>query len=176
MDVGDGLGQPTWPIEHEGRHYRARVIDQQVKDAFASWLARRVIHEFLAACGDGQYDQAVALVADRIAEGRYGFHGEIAQRALQQPDGVLALTRLVFDVSPPGHPWRAVTEAELTALMSAKGPEVKAVMQQVFARSFPRAVKAPQNGEGESQDPNPAGAGEKTPSAPPTPSSSSTPG
>lgn len=175
MQAGDALASETWALQWGERSCRARVITQREKDQFSSWIAQRVIREFLSGQDGGSpaLERAVALVSDRIAAGHYGFHGEVAQRALQNPDGIFTLSRLVFEVAPPGQPYRPITEDEMVRLMSEKGPEVKLLMQQVFARSFPQVVRSPSSGEG--ADPNPRGLGAGSPSGPATPTNSSAP-
>jgi hypothetical protein len=153
MNVGDALGGngSGWSIEHGGKTYRARVISQKVKAAFETWLSQRVLRQFLSAqdAGSKDYEQAVGVVADRIALGRYGFHGPVAQQAMQSPEGVFALTRLVFEC----------TEEELVALLAERGTEVNTIMKLVFARSFPQVRSSPATTPEESPDPNPEGPG-----------------
>lgn len=162
MNVGDALGASgaPWVVEHNGKRYKATVIGQAKKSAFEKWLCQRVIRGFMAAndAEDGAYDEAVALVADRIAEGHYGFHGRVSGRALRTSEGSLAITAIVFDI----------TQEQAIELLSEKRQEVEAIMKLVYQASFPeslrraaeearRAQEAQQEGEQEeSSDPNPA--------------------
>jgi hypothetical protein len=150
MNVADALGEP-WTIQHNGKVYRAGLIKQKVKGAFERWLCQRVMGPFLAAqeSAGGVAEQAVGVVADRIALGHYGFHSPLAARVMQTPEGVFALTRLVFNCS----------EEEMIALLAEKGTEVKTIMELVFAASFPKPPapaqgEGPSEGEGKDQDPN----------------------
>jgi len=196
MTVGDALGNSGagWTIEHDGKVFRARLVTQKVKDAFATWMSQRVIRQFLAAqqADGGAYQEAVGIVADRIALGAYDFHGPVAQRAVQTAEGVFRLACLVFDVEEEDgegrrKPRRPVTDLEMTGLLTERGADVNTVMRLVFARSFPRATTLPEsNGEssgseqGEGDDPNPQGpagasSGRPTPGASSTPASSTSP-
>lgn len=164
MNVGDALGNKGagWTVEAEGKTFRFRVISQKVKDAFSTWMSQRVLRQFLAAqdAEGGVYDQAVAIVADRIAMGHYGFHGPIAQKVVQTAEGVFHLTRLVCDVEENDRPRRPITEEELVSLLAERGLEVNAVMKLVFARSFPKVATPPAEKNGEAElDPNPPAAG-----------------
>jgi hypothetical protein len=153
MNVADALGAhgPGWTIQHNGKIYRAQPITQKVKANFERWLSQRVLSEFLAAqeVVGGRYLDAVGVVADRIALGHYGFHGPVAMKAMQTPEGVFALSKIVFSCS----------EEEMIALFSEKGAEVKTIMKLVFAASFPKQPgpvesSGPSEGEQEGEDPN----------------------
>jgi hypothetical protein len=162
MNVSDILGghAESLSVEVNGRTYKASAIDQKKKSAWEAWLAQRVLGPFLAAQdaqGEG-YGQAVEAIADRIAEGRYGFHGPLSVKIMKTPDGVLALTRIIF----------GLTDDEAMELVTARPKEVGAIVGLIFRRSFPKAFKAAAEKAAEDEegaDPNPAGA----PATPPAP-------
>jgi hypothetical protein len=152
MNVSDMLGAQSAPLTilHEGKKYRAHPITQREKTDFERWLAQRVIGPFLAGQEkDERFAEAVGVVADRIALGRYSFHGEIALAVMKTPDGVFELARIVF----------GCTEEEILSLMAAKPKEVGSIVGMVFRQSFPIPAGAGEAAEqadaGEDADPNP---------------------
>lgn len=176
MTVGDALGNAgaRWSIEWGEKVVRARKLTQAVKDAFATNLAQRVLRQFLAAqqADGGAYQEAVGVVADRIALGRYDFHGPVAQQAVRTEAGVFELALLMLDVDDGEKPRRPITREELFELLASRGPELNAVMKLVFAASAPPAPPPARNGEAGHEeearaagapgtsDPNPARPGE----------------
>jgi hypothetical protein len=131
--------------------YTARPITQKVKAGFERWLERRVIRGFLAA-QDGDdpdtFRRAVEIVADRVAEGKYAFHGKVSRQVLETEDGMLALSALIFGCD----------ESEVIELMVQKGPEVGAILALTLRESFPGAklvVARPEEGA-DPKSPGPA--------------------
>ena len=167
MTVEAALGNAgiPWTIDHEGKTFRVRKLTQGVKKAFSTQLSQRVLRQFLAAQDGegGAYDGAVALLADRIAAGRYDFAGPVAQQSLRTEEGVFGLAMLMIDVDEEDDegrkkPRRPVTEDELIGLLAARGAELNAVMKVVFAASRPKVPESPrQESSGEGDDPNPPG-------------------
>ena len=151
----------TTPVSHVlGKHapghkvvlgdkvFEARPVTQKVKAAFERWLEKRVIRGFLSAQdGDdpGMFQRAVEVVADRIALGKYAFHGELSQQVLLTTDGSLALAALIFDCS----------ETEIIELMLSKGAEVGAILALVLRESFPGAKVAAIAPESSGEDADP---------------------
>jgi multidrug efflux pump subunit AcrA (membrane-fusion protein) len=75
------------------------------------------------------FRRAVEIVADRVAEGKYAFHGKVSRQVLETEDGMLALSALIFNCD----------ESEVIELMVQKGPEVGAILALTLRESFPGA-------------------------------------
>lgn len=122
---------PSLKLEFNGKVYRPKFIVQAIKAKFESWLKAKVQDEILS-LPPAERELKLELLrehADNVASGKYGFHTDLAKKAMESPAGGIALLSLVFDCS----------EEEVMELMLAKGDEAKALLEQVKAQSFPKS-------------------------------------
>lgn len=124
------LGQPGPPLEHGGRVYRARPLDQAAK----AELERRLTAQAMAAAAmapPAYRAEALAAVAAEAAGGAYGFYGQASQRALASPSGMLQLAAVLFGVEAD----------EAAALVEARPEEAKAMLDLAVLESLPEASR-----------------------------------
>lgn len=119
---------PSLKIEHNGKTYRPKFIIQAIKAQFESWLADTAKKTILS-LPPAERLELLREHVTAIQTGAYGFHTDLAKKAMESPAGGIALLSFVFDCS----------EEEVMELMLAKGDEAKALLEQVKAQSFPKS-------------------------------------
>jgi hypothetical protein len=124
------LGLDGPPLEHQGRLYRCRPLDQRAKGE----LERRLVALAMRAAALAPPEcrgEACAAVAAEAAGGAYGFYGARSQAALGSAAGLLALAATLFGVG----------EDEALALLDARPEECKALLHLAVLESLPAPLR-----------------------------------
>lgn len=126
--LGGHGARPT--IQHRGKVYTFAALNQRAKSAFE----RRLIDEAMrtAATAPEPYaSRAVDSVVRDAARGVYAFFGEIAQDAVQSPQGMIALTAILLGVSD-----------DEALMLAAETPlEIAAKVDLVILEALPQDVR-----------------------------------
>lgn len=127
-------------VEHDGRVYRFRLIDQAAKGEFQRQLERNARAAAMALKGEvSEQDWKAAWNATvaQIAAKAYRFHGDHASQAPTTFGGMVMLMALLGTVEEEGKAPRPIKEDEMESLAMDKGEEVVALLNQIMEESFP---------------------------------------
>jgi hypothetical protein len=127
-------------VEHEGRLYRFRLIDQPAKGEFQRLLERNARAAAMALKGEvaeADWKAAWNATVAQIAARAYRFHGDHASQAPTTFGGMVMLMTLLGTVEEEGKAARPVKEDEMEALAMDRGEEVVAALNLIMEESFP---------------------------------------
>lgn len=160
--VSDALGNHGAPVQfaHAGKIYTVSYITQQVKAQIERWLRRLAYEDLYALRGEmppDQYRDALAAITSDRA--RYTYLGEVYQRTISTPEGVIGLIAILFGCS----------DTEAVSLATERTLEVMEILKEVTLASMPRAVadqvRAVQAGQVSQASQAPGAAADPTPPA-----------
>lgn len=127
-------------LEHNGKVFKVRLIDQAVKSAFEKRMYERAKHgliELRDAMTKDEYFARLRELGDNYEAGEYELLSERGLKFIQTTQGVKFLLALLLDCS----------EEELFSLLTSKGKEITSLINLVIRESFPGLEVAPEGGE-----------------------------
>lgn len=118
-----------------GKVYQVSYLTQERKVAFEQWLvdgARAVAVVMKDALSPEEWRAEMRAFRDEVAQGRFGFHGDVSLAAMETTDGKAKLISILFDCPVE----------EMIGLVLRCPDLVKAVLDQVIGDSLPRSRQA----------------------------------
>lgn len=149
-----GNHAPPRTLEHNDRIYEARLFEKRHRAIIERWMrtnAQQSLLELKPFADAAEWKRQWDELTDRIAGGAYSFFGRACRQAMRGEAGGILMAQLVFGVG----------EDEMLTLFAERGDEVRAILHEVYAESFPDWSQA-------DADPNAEG-GEVTTPPPPEP-------
>lgn len=134
MTISDALGTPD-TIEFRGKTYSFGLLTESVKAGFETWLrdgARAALLELKDLYTPGEWQEAMALHASRVARRYFAWGSSAWAGAMQTEEGLTCLCRLLLGCS----------EKEFFDMLCAKPDEVSLLLRGVLARSLPAEALA----------------------------------
>lgn len=108
-------------IDHKGKFYYCGLPTRKMEHAFA----RAVVMDAVQMASGNQ--EAVAAVMRDVAAGKYDYHRETVQEALQTFDGMVRMAALMFNIP----------EDEMLRLVQARTDQVVQAVRQAVLDSTP---------------------------------------
>jgi hypothetical protein len=134
-----GNAGDKFEILYNNRSYKAKLIDQQVKDGFSKKLLgikRDALFELKSGYSYEEYLERLDKLSDDFLMGEFDLVSKLGQKSLGTPAGMLHLCSLIFDID----------EMEMMRLMADRKDEVLSLLQLILKLSLPQ-VTAKKDGE-----------------------------
>jgi hypothetical protein len=136
-----GNDGPPHELEHNGKTYKVKLIDDYVAAEFEKWLfkqAKRALSTDKDELSPEEYRQKLAALNEEFTDSAYSLMSPRGARALQSPQGMLVLSSMLFGCS----------QLEMAGLMVDQPQEVVSLIQLVMRESFPSMT----NGKAETKE------------------------
>jgi hypothetical protein len=132
--LGGNSAKTEW-VDNTGKKYQVELLTLANQSKFERFLEKeavKTIRNVKDELGDEEYLMALDRCLESIAEGKYSFGGEDAQRSLGTFKGMCAMISILFNTTSDDA-FRLVKES----------PEIPKVIENIVVRSFPAQEKKP---------------------------------
>lgn len=133
--LGGSSAKTEW-VDNTGKKYSVELLTLANQSKFERFLERdavRAIKNVKEELGEEEYLLALDRCLEAIAEGKYSFGGQDAQRSLGTFKGMCAMISILFNTTQDDA-FRLVKES----------PEIPKVIESIVVRSFPAQEKKPE--------------------------------